>query len=78
MRRLDSGKWVVIAAGQPATPADEIALASTEVFRPEAMLSLDPDLPDSAEAREPMPEPAPLRPRSVFRRTMRYLWYGRG
>jgi hypothetical protein len=78
MRRLYTGKWVPIAPEQPATQEEEIALASTEVFRPEEPISGDPESAAFPDFAEPMPEPAHLRPPSVFRRTMRYLWYGRG
>ncbi len=62
MQRLPGGKWVVIEPEEPIV---------TEAEPAEAILT-DEAFP------EPIAEPEAPPARSVFRRTMHYLWSGRG
>lgn len=70
--RQPGGKWIVIRAEEQLAE-DEIVQEDADQALP-AVEIIDPD----QEAAEPIPEPEDPPRRSAFRRTMRYLWYGRG
>lgn len=65
MQRMPGGKWAVIKPGEAEEPV------ATEVEPVEAFVT-DQAFP------EPIAEPAAPPARSALRRTMHYLWFGRG
>ncbi len=72
MQRLPGGKWVVVKLDEPDLAEDE-----TIVVVEDQALAAESIMPEEA-APEPTLEPEDSPAPSAFRRTMRYLWYGRG
>lgn len=71
MQRMPRGKWVVIKPEEPEEPENlEEQVAIEADFA--GTFATDEAVP------EPTPEPEAPPARSAFRRTMHYLWFGRG
>lgn len=78
--RLLNGKWVELDADAPQAALVAPAPAKIDGVAEQDIVFVDDGeivMPDEATLR-PTPEPGGSPRRSVFHRTMRYLWFGRG